>query len=216
MRSVRHRLRRTLHQGQSLTCATAPRTRNSRQTQYGLSSFMVKYIYPENHSFLVLHDFLEKLARTQLSVLEIFNDRYSISSPSSNGRATSMPTVHSLLSALVNSTIGAFAICGGRHTSFSAAAWIATGWCCIIRMWTLLDRIQHLVPSFDGGDNFLWALAPARMTHQPLTDLGMLVGGVVVGDVRCVPDGRAAATFHIKRALSSLEQPGLKFFVAPG
>ena len=45
--------------------------------KYELSSFMVKYIYPGNHSFLVLHDFLEKLARTPLRVLEIFNDRYS-------------------------------------------------------------------------------------------------------------------------------------------
>ena len=38
---------------------------------------MVKYIYGGNHSFLVLHDFLEKLAQTQLEVLEIWNDRYS-------------------------------------------------------------------------------------------------------------------------------------------
>ena len=45
--------------------------------KYELSSFMVKYIYPGNHSFLVLHDFLEKLARTPLCVLEILNDRYS-------------------------------------------------------------------------------------------------------------------------------------------
>jgi cyclopropane-fatty-acyl-phospholipid synthase len=45
--------------------------------KYELSSFMVKYIYGGNHSFLVLHDFLEKLARTKLEVTEIFNDRYS-------------------------------------------------------------------------------------------------------------------------------------------
>jgi cyclopropane-fatty-acyl-phospholipid synthase len=45
--------------------------------KYELSSFMVKYIYPGNHSFLVLHDFLEKLTSTPLRVLEIFNDRYS-------------------------------------------------------------------------------------------------------------------------------------------
>jgi cyclopropane-fatty-acyl-phospholipid synthase len=45
--------------------------------KYELSSFMVKYIYPGNHSFLVLHDFLEKLARTPFQVLEIFSDRYS-------------------------------------------------------------------------------------------------------------------------------------------
>jgi cyclopropane-fatty-acyl-phospholipid synthase len=45
--------------------------------KYELSAFMVKYIYPGNHSFLVLHDFLDNLARTPLRVLEIFNDRYS-------------------------------------------------------------------------------------------------------------------------------------------
>ena len=41
------------------------------------SSFMVKYIYPGNHSFLVLDDFLNKLAKTPLQVEEIFNDRMS-------------------------------------------------------------------------------------------------------------------------------------------
>ena len=45
--------------------------------KYELSSFMVKYIYPGNHSFLVLHDFLDELAGTPLHVLEMFNDRYS-------------------------------------------------------------------------------------------------------------------------------------------
>jgi len=45
--------------------------------KYELSSFMVKYIFPGNHSFLVLDDFLNKLARTPLQVEEIFNDRMS-------------------------------------------------------------------------------------------------------------------------------------------
>src|ERR1700730_3934642 len=45
--------------------------------KYELSSYMVKYIYGGNHSFLVLHDFLDKLAKTPLQVLEIFSDRYS-------------------------------------------------------------------------------------------------------------------------------------------
>jgi len=45
--------------------------------KFELSSYMVKYIYGGNHSFLVLHDFLDKLARTKLEVTEIFNDRYS-------------------------------------------------------------------------------------------------------------------------------------------
>jgi len=33
--------------------------------RYQLSSFMVKYIYPGNHSFLILHEFLEQLAKTR-------------------------------------------------------------------------------------------------------------------------------------------------------
>ena len=45
--------------------------------KYELSTFMVKYIYGGNHSFLVLHDFLEKLAKTPLEVEEIFSDRHS-------------------------------------------------------------------------------------------------------------------------------------------
>jgi cyclopropane-fatty-acyl-phospholipid synthase len=45
--------------------------------KYELSSYMVKYIYGGNHSFLVLHDFLDKLARTPIEVMEILNDRYS-------------------------------------------------------------------------------------------------------------------------------------------
>ncbi|CAN5227795.1 cyclopropane-fatty-acyl-phospholipid synthase [soil metagenome] len=45
--------------------------------KFELSSYMVKYIYGGNHSFLVLHDFLEKLAKTRFEVLEIFNDRES-------------------------------------------------------------------------------------------------------------------------------------------
>lgn len=45
--------------------------------KYELSSYMVKYIYPGNHSFLVLHDLLDKVAKTPLQVEEIFNDRIS-------------------------------------------------------------------------------------------------------------------------------------------
>jgi cyclopropane-fatty-acyl-phospholipid synthase len=44
--------------------------------KYELSSFMVKYIYGGNHSFLVLHDFLAEMARTPLRVRELHNDRY--------------------------------------------------------------------------------------------------------------------------------------------
>lgn len=45
--------------------------------KYELSSFMVKYIYGGNHSFLVLHDLLDKMSRTPLRVREMFDDRYS-------------------------------------------------------------------------------------------------------------------------------------------
>lgn len=45
--------------------------------KYELSSYMVKYIYPGNHSFLVLHDLLRAMARTPLRVTELFDDRHS-------------------------------------------------------------------------------------------------------------------------------------------
>jgi cyclopropane-fatty-acyl-phospholipid synthase len=45
--------------------------------KYELSSYMVKYIYGGNHSFLVLHDFLHKLAQTPLKLVEMSNDRNS-------------------------------------------------------------------------------------------------------------------------------------------
>ena len=45
--------------------------------KYELSSFMVKYIYGGNHSFLVLHDLLDKMAGTPLRVQEMFDDRFS-------------------------------------------------------------------------------------------------------------------------------------------
>jgi cyclopropane-fatty-acyl-phospholipid synthase len=45
--------------------------------KFELSSFMVKYIYGGNHSFLVLDDLLNKLAKTPFEVEEIFSDRHS-------------------------------------------------------------------------------------------------------------------------------------------
>ena len=45
--------------------------------KYELSSYMVRYIYGGNHSFLVLHDFIEKLAKTPLCVVEMHSDRDS-------------------------------------------------------------------------------------------------------------------------------------------
>ena len=46
-------------------------------TKFELSSFMVKHIYGGNHSFLVLPDLLDKLAKTQMQAVEIFNDSKS-------------------------------------------------------------------------------------------------------------------------------------------
>jgi cyclopropane-fatty-acyl-phospholipid synthase len=45
--------------------------------KYELSTFMVRHIYPGNHSFLVLDDLLNKLARTPLELMEVQNDRWS-------------------------------------------------------------------------------------------------------------------------------------------
>ena len=45
--------------------------------KYELSTFMVRHIYPGNHSFLVLDDFLNKLAKTDLELMEVQNDRWS-------------------------------------------------------------------------------------------------------------------------------------------
>jgi len=45
--------------------------------KYELSSFMVKYNYAGNHSFLVLPDLLDKIAKTPLLVEEVFDDSRS-------------------------------------------------------------------------------------------------------------------------------------------
>jgi cyclopropane-fatty-acyl-phospholipid synthase len=45
--------------------------------KYDLCSFMVKHIYPGNHSFLVLPDLLASMARTPFRVLELTNDSRS-------------------------------------------------------------------------------------------------------------------------------------------
>ncbi len=50
---------------------------SAARKKYELSSFMVRHIYAGNHSFLVLHDFMDKLANTPFELLEVFNDRHS-------------------------------------------------------------------------------------------------------------------------------------------
>jgi cyclopropane-fatty-acyl-phospholipid synthase len=50
---------------------------SAAKKKYELSTFMVRYIYPGNHSFLVLDDFLHKLAKTDFECMGVQNDRWS-------------------------------------------------------------------------------------------------------------------------------------------
>lgn len=50
---------------------------SAAKKKYELSTFMVRHIYPGNHSFLVLDDFINKLFKTDLEVSEIHDDRWS-------------------------------------------------------------------------------------------------------------------------------------------
>ena len=50
---------------------------SAAKKKYDLSTFMVRHIYPGNHSFLVLDDFVNKVAKTPFEMLEILNDRHS-------------------------------------------------------------------------------------------------------------------------------------------
>lgn len=45
------------------------------RTKYGFHSFMYRYIFPGNCSPLCLHDYLEKLSKTKLELIEVLNDR---------------------------------------------------------------------------------------------------------------------------------------------
>ena len=50
---------------------------SAARKKYELSTFMVRHIYPGNHSFLVLDDLLNKLAKTEFELMEVQNDRWS-------------------------------------------------------------------------------------------------------------------------------------------
>ena len=50
---------------------------SAARKKYELSTFMVRHIYPGNHSFLVLDDFLNKLNNTAFELLEVQDDRWS-------------------------------------------------------------------------------------------------------------------------------------------
>ena len=61
----------------SSPAASCSSTAAPRKKKYELSTFMVRHIYPGNHSFLVLDDLLNKLAKTELELMEVQNDRWS-------------------------------------------------------------------------------------------------------------------------------------------
>ena len=50
---------------------------SAAKKKYELSTFMVRHIYPGNHSFLVLDDFLNKVWKTDFEVDVVHNDRWS-------------------------------------------------------------------------------------------------------------------------------------------
>ena len=50
---------------------------SASRIKYKLATFMVRHIYPGNHSFLILDDFVNKVGKTPFEILEIHNDRHS-------------------------------------------------------------------------------------------------------------------------------------------
>jgi cyclopropane-fatty-acyl-phospholipid synthase len=45
--------------------------------KYSKSTFIARYIFPADHAFLCLHDFLTAAAKTPMDVLAVYNDRHS-------------------------------------------------------------------------------------------------------------------------------------------
>jgi cyclopropane-fatty-acyl-phospholipid synthase len=50
---------------------------SASEKKYDVAKFLVKYIYPGNHSYMVLHDFMKALTNTPLRIVELYNDRHS-------------------------------------------------------------------------------------------------------------------------------------------
>jgi cyclopropane-fatty-acyl-phospholipid synthase len=50
---------------------------SAARTKYEKSTFISRYIYPDNHSFFCLHDFLAALAETPFELQAVHNDRHS-------------------------------------------------------------------------------------------------------------------------------------------
>lgn len=45
--------------------------------KYSKSTFMARYVFPENHRYFCLHDFLAQIAKTDFEVDSVHNDRHS-------------------------------------------------------------------------------------------------------------------------------------------
>jgi len=50
---------------------------SSFRKKYSKPTFISRYVFPGNHRYFCLHDFLSQAARTNLEVREVFNDRHS-------------------------------------------------------------------------------------------------------------------------------------------
>lgn len=50
---------------------------SSFREKYSKPTFISRYVYPGNHRFFCLHDFLTQVAKTNLEVKSIYNDRHS-------------------------------------------------------------------------------------------------------------------------------------------
>jgi cyclopropane-fatty-acyl-phospholipid synthase len=50
---------------------------SSFRERYSKPAFISRYVFPGNHRYFCLHEFLSKVAKTNLEVLRVYNDRHS-------------------------------------------------------------------------------------------------------------------------------------------
>lgn len=50
---------------------------SATRNKYDKPGFIARYIFPADHAFLCLHDFLSAVARTPMEVLAVYNDRHN-------------------------------------------------------------------------------------------------------------------------------------------
>jgi len=101
---------------------------SAAKKKYELSTFMVRHIYPGNLSFLVLDDLLNKLAKTELELMEVQNDRWSYFLTFKQWALNLEVNKDYVQRTLATSSSASSAsISGGRPTSSSPATSTATG-----------------------------------------------------------------------------------------